>query len=215
MDPKVAREQAVRDAKRNLILDAARKVFAERGFHDTRLEDIAAEAGFSKASLYNYYSDKEAIFLSLATRELDRVIEELRRQNDPDRDSSTNLEAMIRVIFAIFGEHFAFMLTLATYPADMVCVRQPGGAHRALLQKHLEGLGGILSLFGEALRRGRERGEFDYAEGDIVIARYISGVIRSVLLRWRLDRRLGDIDEEARRVTTFVTRGIGARKGGE
>jgi AcrR family transcriptional regulator len=212
MDPKVARENAIKEAKRNLILDAARKVFAQRGFHDTRLEDIASEAGFSKASLYNYYPDKEAIFLSLATRELDRVVEELHRQNDPLRDACQNLEAMIRVIFAIFGEHFAFMLTLATYPAQPPCLRQQAGAHSVLLNKHMEGLGRILALFGEALGRGRERGEFVYDEEDVVIARYISGIIRSVLLRWRMDRHIGDIDREVRRVMTFVTRGIGGMR---
>jgi len=61
-NPKEVRDQTVRDAKTNLILDSALKVFSEKGYHETRLEDVAAAAGFSKASLYNYYEDKEEIF---------------------------------------------------------------------------------------------------------------------------------------------------------
>ena len=77
-DAKSKRETAIREAKNNLILDAALKIFSETGFHDSRLEDIAAAAGFSKASLYNYYEDKETIFLSLAIREYSAVVGKLR-----------------------------------------------------------------------------------------------------------------------------------------
>ncbi|MBD3317531.1 MAG: TetR family transcriptional regulator [Chitinivibrionales bacterium] len=211
VDPKVLREKAVREAKRGLILDAARKVFAERGFHETRLEDIAAEAGFSKASLYNYYTDKEAIFLSLATRELERIVEELGKANDPERNSLENIEAMIRVIFATFGEHFAFMLTLATFPAGVACARMHESTHSVLFQKHIEGLKRIPSLFADVLVRGRASGEFCFDEDAADIARYITGIIRSVLLSWRMDRKMGDINKETARIVAFIAHGIGAQ----
>ena len=73
MNTRKNRQQVIRETKENLILDAALRVFSGRGFHGVRLEDIADEAGFSKASLYNYYKDKEAIFLSLALREHKRI----------------------------------------------------------------------------------------------------------------------------------------------
>jgi AcrR family transcriptional regulator len=78
MDAKENRDQIVRDAKSSLILDAALKMFAEKGFHETRLDDIAAAAGFSKASLYNYYADKEAIFLHIIIRMHEKIIEALK-----------------------------------------------------------------------------------------------------------------------------------------
>ena len=72
-DARVKKDKAIRETKTNLILDASLEVFSRLGFHDTRLEDIAAAAGFSKDSLYNYYEDKEDIFMSLAIREYIRV----------------------------------------------------------------------------------------------------------------------------------------------
>jgi len=69
LDPKSARKEAVNDAKRALILDAAIKVIARGGYASARLEDIAEEAGFSKASIYHYFPDKEALFIHIIIRE--------------------------------------------------------------------------------------------------------------------------------------------------
>ena len=91
MDAKENREQIIRDAKSSLILDAARKVFAEKGFHETRLDDIAAQDGFSKAALYNYYSDKESLFLSLANRDFDHLFDAIKNNLDPQAKFTDDL----------------------------------------------------------------------------------------------------------------------------
>jgi AcrR family transcriptional regulator len=203
MDPKEHREQAIREAKRNLILDAARKVFAEKGYHDTRLEEIASEAGFSKASLYNYYRDKEDIYLHLAGRELERLIQQLEQQNDPSRPTIDNLEAMVRTIFTAFGDHFAFMLTMAYFQMD---VSGPGndGPKDKLLRDHLGLLQRMLAAFTAAIADGRRRGEVRSTLDDEVLARFTTGVVRSVLFNWRAHRSMGDIEREVHNVRVFV-----------
>jgi AcrR family transcriptional regulator len=47
------------------ILDAALKVFAEKGFAAARMEDIASRAGVTKGTIYLYFENKEAVFKSL------------------------------------------------------------------------------------------------------------------------------------------------------
>ncbi|HEY3286169.1 MAG TPA: helix-turn-helix domain-containing protein [Gemmatimonadaceae bacterium] len=47
------------------ILAAALRVFAERGYHATRLEDIAAAAGVTKGTIYYYFKSKDALLLRL------------------------------------------------------------------------------------------------------------------------------------------------------
>src|SRR5579871_1845751 len=56
------------------IKTAARKLFVERGYHATRPQDIAREAGLGHGTFYLYYPDKRACFLAFvddARRELD------------------------------------------------------------------------------------------------------------------------------------------------
>jgi AcrR family transcriptional regulator len=56
------RRQAVRDLKRDLILDAARKVFEREGLDGASLRAIAATAGYTPAALYFHFDSKEAIY---------------------------------------------------------------------------------------------------------------------------------------------------------
>jgi AcrR family transcriptional regulator len=59
MTPKVSAEYM--RARRGEILDAATKVFSEKGFHSATLDDIASEAEVSKGSIYIHFESKEAI----------------------------------------------------------------------------------------------------------------------------------------------------------
>jgi AcrR family transcriptional regulator len=60
-----ARNEEARQAKLQAILDAALDVFAEKGFADARLEDVAARAGVAKGTLYLYAESKQALFEAL------------------------------------------------------------------------------------------------------------------------------------------------------
>ena len=68
-------EQAGRN--RVLVLDAARRVFLARGYHNATLEQIADEAGFSKGVVYSQFASKADLFLAL----LDARIAERAEEN--------------------------------------------------------------------------------------------------------------------------------------
>src|SRR5215467_7095021 len=55
-------------ARRDQILDAATKVFAEKGFHPTTIKDIAREAGIADGTIYIYFENKTALMLGILDR---------------------------------------------------------------------------------------------------------------------------------------------------
>src|SRR5690348_17602786 len=59
---KTGRRKAVSDLKRELILDAARRVFEAEGLDGASLRAIAAGAGYTPAALYFHFESKEAIY---------------------------------------------------------------------------------------------------------------------------------------------------------
>ncbi len=62
---KTKRKQSLAESKRQLILDAAREVFASEGLEGASLRAIAAKAGYTPAALYFHFSSKEAIYAEL------------------------------------------------------------------------------------------------------------------------------------------------------
>ena len=61
------REQLL-EARRNQILDAAAVVLAEKGFHDATTKEIAATAGVSEGTIYNYFDSKFGLLMGLMLR---------------------------------------------------------------------------------------------------------------------------------------------------
>ncbi|HEY3871651.1 MAG TPA: TetR/AcrR family transcriptional regulator [Actinocrinis sp.] len=62
--PKVSAQY--RDARREQILDAARRCFLRNGFHETSMQDLFAEAGLSSGAFYRYFAGKDELILAIA-----------------------------------------------------------------------------------------------------------------------------------------------------
>ena len=58
----------IREARRDEILNAAMRVFADKGFAGTKISEVAAEAGLSHGLVYHYFESKEAILIEIAGR---------------------------------------------------------------------------------------------------------------------------------------------------
>lgn len=75
LDPRKQPRQRRSEETRHRILDAATHVFAEYGYAAGTTNRIAEYADVSVGSLYQYYPNKDAILLELATRHLDAGVE--------------------------------------------------------------------------------------------------------------------------------------------
>ena len=77
------RTQAQRRATtRRALLDAARSLFAERGYHETAAEEIVRRAGLTRGALYHHFEDKKDLFRAVVEEmegEIDERIEEEER----------------------------------------------------------------------------------------------------------------------------------------
>ena len=65
--------------RRSQILEAALVCFAKRGFHQTSMHDISAEAGISVGLIYRYFENKEAVISAMADRHKKEISEMLER----------------------------------------------------------------------------------------------------------------------------------------
>lgn len=79
------------EEKRRAILEIAKNSFTHQGFEQTSMSYIAKELGGSKATLYNYFSSKEAIFIAVMKSSASEQIAQSFLALDPKRDMQTSL----------------------------------------------------------------------------------------------------------------------------
>jgi AcrR family transcriptional regulator len=155
MSPRLTRvEQTERN--RFLVLDAARRVFLERGYHGATLDQIADDAGFSKGVVYSQFGTKADLFLAL----LDLRIEERARKNSAfarDLAGAAGVAAMIEHTASI--ERADWDWTRLVIEFRIHAARDPG-LNRRYAAAHERTLAGVSELLAEILARGGDEPPF-------------------------------------------------------
>lgn len=90
---------------RNRILEAAVSVFASKGYHDTKVDDIVAESNTSKGSFYFYFPSKQDIFLALVDTFADLLESRLRDRIQAETSGMARVDLALRVCLEIFGQY--------------------------------------------------------------------------------------------------------------
>lgn len=92
--PKRQQNRIVREGR---ILDAALRIFSEKGFAGASMDDIAAAAGISKPTLYQYFPSKDELFTAMMSQERDHMLESF---------EYPSAEGMVSELYA-FSWHYA------------------------------------------------------------------------------------------------------------
>jgi TetR/AcrR family fatty acid metabolism transcriptional regulator len=85
-------QQKISAVKREQILEAARAVFAEKGFHRATIKDIASAAGVADGTVYNHFENKDALIFGL----LDQLNQTPDRSEHFARLQNVDLETFVR-----------------------------------------------------------------------------------------------------------------------
>jgi TetR/AcrR family transcriptional regulator, fatty acid metabolism regulator protein len=106
MDVERTREPQERGReRRERILDAAFTTFAERGYRDTAIDDIARESSTSKGGVYFHFPTKDAIFRELMGTTADKLVAKVERAVAGESDAIAQADIAIRTVLETFAGH--------------------------------------------------------------------------------------------------------------
>ena len=179
--------------KRRLILDAAVRVFARKGYHTSRVGDIAEEAGVAHGLLYHYFSSKDEVIETIFRENWSVLVERLRAVADSKEPAPDQL----RYVAAI-------LLRTWSHQPDVVRVvireiaRTPAITHRiGELVKPIE-------VISDIIERGQRDGEFRNDLDPRLAAVVFYGGIDEILTGWVLGQTEGSEEDVARAERTLV-----------
>ena len=178
--------------KRRLLLDAAVRVFARKGYHAARVGDIAEEAGVAYGLLYHYFSSKEEVLRNVfreTWRALIATIESVERGEDTPREQ-------LRKVAEI-------LLRSWKRDPDLVRVLVLEVTRSQLLAGEMDEIVASFSVIQAIVERGQADGSLR-GDLDARLASYVFyGAIDELLTGWVLGR-LPDSDEDLARAERTV-----------
>jgi AcrR family transcriptional regulator len=174
MSPRTDEQNAqVRDDRREQILYAALKVFAQRGFAGTKVGDIAAAAGMSHGLVYHYFSSKEEVFYTLVRIAVYQSGQSLLMVDAMPLPPIEKVRQTAKYIMdgIAAGQETSYYFLLVTHAGVM----EPGPER----DKCLEGSNVAVETMAKILREGQELGqvrEGDAAEMSVMFFSAIMGL---------------------------------------
>ena len=138
--------------RRAQILEAAIVCFAKRGFHQTSMHDVSAEAGISVGLIYRYFANKEAVIAAMADRHKEEIQELLERA----RQASSLFESLEILFTAHCCENSPKVLSAFVVDLYAEASRNPSIADlvRDVLDTAMDGVTDLIARSPEAEQGG-------------------------------------------------------------
>ncbi len=148
---RMARERL---ARKELILDSAERLFVEKGYTGTSINDIAAAADFSRTSIYQYFTRKEEIYLEILERYTDPLTERLRKATADTPTVPDKIRAFLDEVRKMKAEK-SYFFELYFIQRHQVEPRLPEELRTQLNAKRRR----LENVFREFYQEGVEKGE--------------------------------------------------------
>jgi TetR/AcrR family transcriptional regulator, fatty acid metabolism regulator protein len=171
------------EEKRRVILDAAVRVFAHKGFHTSRVGDIAEEAGVAHGLLYHYFSSKDEVLETIFRENWTLLVERIRAVEDSGEPAREQLRHVA-----------AILLRTWRHTPDVVRVVVREIARSAEVQARIGELVKPIDSIRRIIEHGQMSGEFRSGLNPELAAVMFYGAVDEILTGWVLDR-LADGDE--------------------
>jgi len=180
------------EEKRRQILEAAVRVFARRGYHTSRVGDIAEEAGVAHGLLYHYFEGKEAVLEAIFRETWGELLVAIREVEASEEAAREQLRQVAAIVLRSWRRR-----------PDVVRVLVREIARSPDLHKRFDELGELFAAIERIVVRGQSRGVFR-DDLDPALASWIFyGALEEILTGWVLGR-LPDGEEAVERAERTV-----------
>ncbi|ROQ90815.1 TetR/AcrR family transcriptional regulator [Desulfosoma caldarium] len=186
--------------KRRRILDAAVSVFAEKGFFQARVSDIARLAGVADGTIYLYFKNKDDLLISIFEEKMKEINVKFRDALACEKDALARFRCLIAMHLAGFQAYPELAAVL------QVELRQSSRFMREYKKVELKN---YLDLVGEVVRDGQQQGVFRQDLPLSLVKRFIFGTLDEVVSTWVLAGRPYDLETLTEPLMDLFVNGLG------
>jgi TetR/AcrR family fatty acid metabolism transcriptional regulator len=179
--------------RRSELVEAAVRVFARKGFHQSRVGDIAEEAGVAHGLLYHYFRSKDEVLETIFRETWTQLVADTQRIELAGVPLREQLRRFARIYLGSW---------LVTPELVRVLVREV--ARSPEVGDRVDEIRGLFQALQRIIEAGRDRGEVRSDVDAQVAAWAVYGALEEILTGWVLGQLPGEEEDVERAVTTVV-----------
>lgn len=193
----------VSEERKGQILDAASQVFAQKGVHESRMDDIVKKSGLSKGTLYWYFKSKDDILIGIFDQMFRREFEELGKLQHMEGTASDRLlyftDRTIRDINKMLR------LMPIAYEFFSLAFRR-----KFVQEAFKQYINTYLDILVPIIQQGIDSGEFRLVD-PLEVAIAVGAIFEGTILLWVFDKTLVKLDQHIHAGINFILAGIKTR----
>ncbi|MCP2519486.1 TetR/AcrR family transcriptional regulator [Candidatus Aminicenantes bacterium AC-335-K20] len=203
------RKQREELMKKGDILEAAKKLFAKKGFSLTTVDEIARESAFSKATIYHYFRSKGEIFMEIIRKEYEKFMEKL----ESIIKSEMGFEEKMKKIISHWLEAHDLnrnFISIFFSPEERQKIQREIGKNfmNLMIEERNKYRKLIGRIFLDGIKKGRLK-KFDV--NDLITA--LNGIIHAYAVRKIIEKDKSDLKEKTDTIYQIFLNGILAKEG--
>ncbi len=185
--------------KHEAILRAAITVFAEKGYFNSKVADIASEAGVADGTVYLYFKSKEEILHSIFNRAMEKFIDEGTKELSNIKDVTKRLARIAELHLERLGGD-----------RDLAVVFQVElrGSTKFMEAFSAAGFAKYLDIIKRTIEEGQKSGDFRADIKAITVAKMFYGVLDEMVTDWILSKKAYQLAPMAKEVMKLFLGGI-------
>ncbi|HWI19869.1 MAG TPA: TetR/AcrR family transcriptional regulator [Vicinamibacterales bacterium] len=195
----VVRQSPGSGDKRELILKAATKVFAQNGFFQSQVADVARVAGVAAGTVYLYFKGKDDLLVSIFEQSMRRVLAEGREAIEGVDDPAARLRLIARLHLERLGRDKDLAVVF------QVELRQSVKFMERFSESFLQD---YFTLIRQAIADGQRDGVFRKDISATIATKIFFGALDEMATNWVLSRRKHDLRAEADAVVDLFINGV-------
>lgn len=185
--------------KRKRILESAIKVFAKTGYSEARIQDVAEKAGVSHGTVYIYFANKDALFISIFQEILGELIQYIGSEIQKEKNAEDKLRRIISIQLDIIEENPDL--------TKLILIEFPRSGN-FLNDSNTNVLSRYIDLISDVLRQGIDEGIFSMEVGTEITATMIYAGIQGIATRWILDGMCYSLKTMERSIADILINGL-------
>jgi TetR/AcrR family fatty acid metabolism transcriptional regulator len=193
------RRQDRKVEKRHAILHGAVRVFAEKGFFNATVAEIARSAGVADGTIYLYFKSKDDLLLSVFDEKMQLLCEAARAATKECTGAGEALRKVVELHLSAVEENPSVAAVL------IVELRQSSAFVRDADKPRLTE---YLNLIGDWVKRGQATGEFRPDVHPGAVKRALFGALDEISLGWLVARNKFDLARTGRQMGDLFVRGL-------
>jgi AcrR family transcriptional regulator len=193
------RKEREKDRRRQQIIVAAKRVFSEKGFNKSTMEDIASEAELSPGTLYLYFKNKEELYASLSLRILQYLHIRVEHVNkETDLSPEQKLKKLIEAMYDVYDFDPLIIINMFHLQSSETLKNLSPRLMTQIEELSRKSIGAISSIFREGVEKGVFIEKHPVALSDIFWSLF-SGVIL-----WEASKKIMNEDKDYLKKTLAI-----------